>query len=89
MEMGWSCGEKSRQLLHNLHYILDAPGTHKKSRKTKDEMEGRFREFRKAPSSCCAKRGAVEVNGEGLRPTTDIQTLKLELKLKVAAYLNM
>ena len=25
MELGWSCGEKSRQLLENPHY--DAPGT--------------------------------------------------------------
>ena len=25
MELGWSCGEKSRQLLDNPHY--DAPGT--------------------------------------------------------------
>ena len=87
--MGWSFGEKNRQLMDNLYNILDAPGTHKESRKTKDPMEGRFREFRKTPSSCYAKRGTVEVNGEGLHVTTDIQRLKLELKLKVPAYFSI
>ena len=57
--------------------------------KTKNEMEERFREFRKTLSSCCAKRGTVEVNGEGLHPTTDIKRLKLELKLKVPAYFSI
>ena len=87
--MGWTCGEKNRQLLDNLYYTLDAPGTLKEPRKTKNEMEGRFRKFRKTPSSCCEKRGTVEVNGEGLHPTTDIQRLKLELKLKVPAYFSI
>ena len=59
------------------HYVLDAPGTHREPRKTEDEMEGRFRKFCKTLASYCAKRGPVEVNGKGLRLTTDIQRLQL------------
>ena len=59
------------------HYVLDAPGTHRETRKTEDEMEARFREFGKTLTSYCAKRGPVEVNRKGLRLTTDIQRLKL------------
>ena len=40
MELGWSCGEKNRLLLDNLHYVLDVLETHKEPRKTKDKMKG-------------------------------------------------
>ena len=40
MELGWSCGEKNRLLLDNLHYVLDVLETHKEQRKTKDKMKG-------------------------------------------------
>ena len=40
MELGWSCGEKNRLLLDNPHYVLDALGTHKEPRNTKDKMKG-------------------------------------------------
>ena len=39
MELGWSCGERNRLLLDNLHYVLDALGTHKELRNTKDKMK--------------------------------------------------
>ena len=42
-------------------------------------MERRFREFPKTLVPCLAKRAPVEVNGEGLRQTTDTQRLKLKL----------
>ncbi|CAH3174021.1 unnamed protein product [Porites evermanni] len=45
-----------------LHYVLDAPGTHREPRKTEDEMEGRFRVFGKTLASYCAKRGPVELS---------------------------
>ena len=34
---------------------------------------GRLRSFPKTLAPCQAKRGSLEVNGEGLRPMTDIQ----------------
>ena len=74
MELGWSV--VGQPAPGNPHYVLDALGTHKEPRKTKDEIEERFRKFCKTLPSCCAKRGPVEVNGEELHPTTDIQLLE-------------
>ena len=69
MELGWLFGEKNGQPLDNQHYVQDAPGGHKEPRKPKDAMKGRLRWFPKSSS--------VEVSGEGLRLTTDVQRLKL------------
>ena len=56
------------------HFICpQVRATQKEPRKTKDEMEGRLRSFPKTLAPCQAKRGSLEVNGEGLRPVTDIQ----------------
>ena len=44
---------------------------------TKDEMEGRLGWLHKTLATRRAKRGSVKVNKEGLRPTKDIQGLKL------------
>ena len=42
-------------------------------------MEGRLGWFYKTLATRRAKRGSVKVNKEGLRPTKDIQGLKLIL----------
>jgi len=42
-------------------------------------MEGRLGWFHKTVATRRAKRGSVKVNKEGLRPTKDIQGLKLIL----------
>jgi len=80
MGLGWSyVARTDRQPLDNPHYILDAPGIHKEPRKTKDEMEGRFRKFCKTLASCCAKRGPS--GGQWGRPTTNNGHSKAETEL--------
>ena len=67
-------------IIHNIinqHYILDALGTHKETRKTKEKLEGQLELFHKMPAMCHPEHGPVEVSGEGLCRTMDIQQLKL------------
>ena len=68
-------------IIHNInqHYILDALGTHKEPRKTKDKLERQLELFLKMLAMCRPKHGPVEVSGEGLCRMTDIQQLKLKL----------
>ena len=75
MELGWLFGEKNGQPLDNQHYVQDAPGGHKEPRKTKNAMKGRLRWFPKPVT--VSRSSSVEVSGEGLRLTTDVQRLKL------------
>ena len=68
-------------IIHNInqHYILDALGTHKEPRKTKDKLESQLELFLKMLAMCHPKHGPVEVSGEGLCRMTDIPQLKLKL----------
>ena len=67
-------------IIHNIinqHYILDATGTHKETRKTKDELEGQLELFYK-----CRQTWTSGGQWGGPRPNNGHSTAENETELK-------